>query len=235
MWTIVSQPQAFEIFADERRAAGAVDVVVAEDRDPLAALRPRAVSRSVAASMSVRTKGSGIRSRKRRVEIALDRLGRDAAPGKHAGDQLVLAADLGDRERAHLPRPRRAAPATAGRAPRSRRRGNNFEKARRGFGPRKGDSFEGAMVDAAATNERVLRAGTAGAHRNFAPGRRPFFRFPLYSASRRAVAPKKTSAGQRGDPEARRPVGVDRRASGRPRPRPAPAPPTARRRRRAGA
>ncbi len=91
-----------EIPAEESGAAGAVDVVVAEDGDPLpsldGALQPLGRRLHVA-----QDEGVGHELAQRRIEIALGRLRRDAAPRQHPGDELVLAADLGDGERPQFP------------------------------------------------------------------------------------------------------------------------------------
>ena len=104
IWTIVSRPQAVEEFAEERRAAGAVDVVVAEDRDPLAALdgagEPLRRRLHVA-----HDEGVGHQVAQGRIEIAVDRLRRDAPPGENPSEEFVVPADLGDGERARLARP----------------------------------------------------------------------------------------------------------------------------------
>ncbi len=93
-----------EIFADERRAARAVDVVVAEDRDPLAPLdrRLEPYGRRLHVAEHERV---GHQVAHRRVEVAIDRLRRDVPPREHAGDQFILSADLTNGEGAHLPRP----------------------------------------------------------------------------------------------------------------------------------
>ena len=94
----------FEVFADQRRAARAVDVIVAEDRDPLAPLDRKAqpVGRRLHIGKFERVRHQVAQGR---IEIALDRLGRDAAPGEDAGDQLIVSADLRDGEGSHLARP----------------------------------------------------------------------------------------------------------------------------------
>ena len=51
-----------EISAEQRGAAGAVDVVITENRDAFAPL-DRGLSQTIAASMSRMTTGSGIRRR----------------------------------------------------------------------------------------------------------------------------------------------------------------------------
>ena len=124
MWTIVSQPQASELFADERRAARAVDVVVAEDRDPLPPLDCKA--QTVGRPLHI-GQFEGVRHQvaQGRIEVALDRLRRDASPGENAGDQLIVSTDLGESQGRASLRPRPAAPARAARARRSRRRERN--------------------------------------------------------------------------------------------------------------
>ena len=83
----------FQVFADQRRAAGAVDVVVAEDRDPLSPLDRAAqtVGRGRHVGQFERVRHQVAQGR---IEIAFDRLRRDAAPGEHAGDELIVSADL---------------------------------------------------------------------------------------------------------------------------------------------
>ena len=97
------EPAGVEIFAEEGRAARPVDVIVAEDRHPLAghdgALETVARRLHVAQAKRVRHQIA-----EGRREMALDRLGPDAAPGEHAGDQFVMAADLRNGERAQFPR-----------------------------------------------------------------------------------------------------------------------------------
>ena len=100
-----------EIFADERRAAGAVDVVVAEDRDALAPHGGGGEAHGRRLHVA-QDEGVGHQVAQGRVEIALDRLRRDAAACENPGEELVVAADLGDGERARLacavePRPPR--------------------------------------------------------------------------------------------------------------------------------
>ena len=96
-------PHGGQIFAEQRRRAGAVDVVIAEDGDPLAALdRAREPLR--------RRPHVGERQRighevaQRRLQMPLDRLELDAAPGQDAGDEFAAPADLRDRLRPRLPR-----------------------------------------------------------------------------------------------------------------------------------
>ena len=101
-----------QIFAEQRRAARAVDVVVAKDGDALAALDrlPQPLSRRLHVAQAIRVRHQVAQAR---VEMAVNRLRRNAPPGEHAGDQLVLPADLRNGERAQLsvrvkPRPPRA-------------------------------------------------------------------------------------------------------------------------------
>ena len=49
--------------------------------------------------------GIGHQVAQRRIEIAVDRLRRDAPAGQNPGEQFVVPADLGDGERARLARP----------------------------------------------------------------------------------------------------------------------------------
>ena len=118
------QPAGVQIFAQQRRAARAVDIVVAEDRNPLAghdrALEALGRRRHIAQAKGVRHQIAEARS-----QMPVNRLWRDAAPREHAGDQFVMSANLAQwRARAVLLL-RQAAAATAGRAPRSQRRGSN--------------------------------------------------------------------------------------------------------------
>ncbi len=53
----------FEVFAEQRRARRAIDIVIAEDRDALAR-RTASISRAVASSMSASVNGSGISARR---------------------------------------------------------------------------------------------------------------------------------------------------------------------------
>ena len=92
-----------EEFGDQRRAAGAVDVVIAEDRDPFAL--HRGARQTLRRRLHVaQDEGVGHQIAQGGIEIALDVVGRDAASGEHAGDELVVARRLGDRERARLAR-----------------------------------------------------------------------------------------------------------------------------------
>ena len=103
-----------QIFAEQRRRAGAVDVVVAEDGDPLAARdrsrQPLGRRRHVGERVRV-----GHEIAQRRLQVALDRVEFDAAPGEDAGDEVAASGQLRDRLGPRLarrvePRP----PATAG-------------------------------------------------------------------------------------------------------------------------
>ena len=91
-----------QMFAQQRRAACAVDVVVAEDGDTLAAFDrpPQALGRRRHVAQAKRV---GHQIAQARIEMALSRLGLDPATGEHPGDQFVLATDLGDGERAQFP------------------------------------------------------------------------------------------------------------------------------------
>ena len=96
-------PARSEIFARERRAAGAVDVVVAEDRDPFAALDRmlEALCRRLHVAQAKRVRHQVAQGR---IEIALHGLRLNAAPREHAREEFVLPADLRDGERAKLAR-----------------------------------------------------------------------------------------------------------------------------------
>ena len=101
MWISVSQPKRGEIFAEQRRGAGAVDVVIAEDGDPLA---PRdGAGETLGGGAHI-----GERQRvwhevaQRRLQVALDRVEFDAAPGQEARDQLADPRALRHRLRPRL-------------------------------------------------------------------------------------------------------------------------------------
>ena len=96
------QPAGVQIFAEERRAARAIDVVVAEDGDLLMGhdRAPEALRRR---GHIAQAKGVGHEIAKAWRQMAVNRIRQDAASGKHTGDQLVMAANLGDGERMQLP------------------------------------------------------------------------------------------------------------------------------------
>ena len=104
----------FEIFAQQRRARRAVDVVVAEDRDALAALDGALEARRRRLHVAQR-EGIGHQLAQGRLEIARDLVERDAAPREHARHQFALAARLRDGERARLARRVEPRAARAGR------------------------------------------------------------------------------------------------------------------------
>ena len=108
-------PAGGQIFAEQRRAAGAVDVVVAEDRNPFAALD--CALEAVCGRLHV-PEAKWVRHQvaQGRIEIALHSLRRDAAPREHAREEFVLPADLRDGESAGLAR------AVQARAPRAAER-----------------------------------------------------------------------------------------------------------------
>ena len=58
--------------------------------------------RSVAAAISRRLKGSGMRSREAWSQMAINRLWRDAAPRKHTRNQLIMSTDLRNGQRAQF-------------------------------------------------------------------------------------------------------------------------------------
>ena len=97
------QSTGVQIFAQKRRAAGAVDVVVAEDRHPFMG-HDRLLEASRRGLHVAQAKRIRHQVAEARRQMALDRLRCNAAPGEHAGDQLVLPADLRNGERAQFPR-----------------------------------------------------------------------------------------------------------------------------------
>ena len=96
------QPTGLQIFAQQRRAARAIDVVVAEDGDLLMAhdRTPKALrSRGhIAQAVGVRHQIAEARR-----EMTIDRVRQDAAPCKDAREQIVMAADLSNGERVQFP------------------------------------------------------------------------------------------------------------------------------------
>ena len=96
------QPAGLQIFAEERRAARAIDIVVAEDGDLLMGhdRPPEALRRRGHIAQAT---GVGHEIAKAWSQMAVDRIRQDAASGKHTGDQLVMAANLRDGERMQLP------------------------------------------------------------------------------------------------------------------------------------
>ena len=111
-----------EIFAEERGAARAVDVIVAEDRHSLAG-HDRALEALGRGLHVAEAKGVRHQIAEARREMAVNRLRRDAAPGEHAGDQFVVPADLRNGERAQFPRRVKARPPRP-----AERRGLNVEE-----------------------------------------------------------------------------------------------------------
>ncbi len=91
-----------QILAEQRRAARAVDVVVAENGDTLAAYDrpPETLGRRLHVAQHIRV---GHQIAQPRIEMALRRLWADAAPGENTGDQFFLPAGLRDGERAQFP------------------------------------------------------------------------------------------------------------------------------------
>ena len=105
------QSAGVQKFAEQRRAARAVDVVVAEDRDLLMG-HDRALETLGRRLHIAQAKGVGHEIAEARSQMAFNRLWRDAAPCKHPGDQFVVSANLRNGERAHFscrvkPRPPR--------------------------------------------------------------------------------------------------------------------------------
>ena len=116
------EPAGGEIFTEEGRAARPVDVIVAEDRHPLAGYDGalEAIGRRLHVAQA---EGVGHQVAQGRREMALDRIRPDAAAREHAGDQFVVSADLRDGEGAQFPWP------VEPRAPRpAERRGLNIEE-----------------------------------------------------------------------------------------------------------
>ena len=97
------QSAGVQIFAEQSRAARAVDVVVAEDRHPLTGhdRAPEALGRRghIAQAEGVRHEIAEAWS-----QMAINRFRRDAAPRKHPRDQFVMSANLRNGERAHFSR-----------------------------------------------------------------------------------------------------------------------------------
>ena len=92
-----------EIFAQQRRARRAVDVVVGEDRDPFRA--PDRVGEPRRRLLHVGERERiGHQRAQGRIEMARDLVEADAAPGEHAREQFVAAARLRDRQRARFAR-----------------------------------------------------------------------------------------------------------------------------------
>ena len=169
-----------QIFAEERRAACAVDVVVAEDRHPLMGHdRPlEAVGRGlhVAEAKGVRHQIAEARS-----EMALNRLRQDAAPREHAGDQFVVPANLRNGERAQFPRcvkPRPPRPAE--------RRGLDVEEI---MGGRQDAAFGPVM---SAIRESIRRGAQNARRRPDAEGVEPF------EQRRESVLPKLLASARAG-------------------------------------
>ena len=99
----------------QRRRGRAIDVVVAEDRDPLAPLR-RVGDALAAASISVTVCGSGISLRMVGSRKCVDRIDLDTAPGQHSRQQFRHIVALRDRKRPRRPaRIEPVAPHLAGR------------------------------------------------------------------------------------------------------------------------
>jgi hypothetical protein len=106
-----------QIFAEQRRAGRAVDVVVAENRHPLAPLDRSFQPRGRGLHFAHR-EGVGHQVAQGRIEMALDPLDPDPPARENPRHQFVLAGDLRDRQRPRLPscvEPR--APRAAGQRP----------------------------------------------------------------------------------------------------------------------
>ena len=92
-----------EVFAEQRRAGRAVDVVVAENRHPLAPLDRSLQPRGRGLHFAHR-EGVGHQVAQGRIEMALDPLDPDTPASEDPRHQFVLAGDLRDRQRPRLPR-----------------------------------------------------------------------------------------------------------------------------------
>jgi hypothetical protein len=96
-------PDFLEIFAEQGRRTGAVDVVVAEDGDALAMLErvcePRGGGLHVDHLARVRHQVA-----QRRLEMALDRVEVDSSAGENAGEEVAAAGQLRNGQGARLSR-----------------------------------------------------------------------------------------------------------------------------------
>ena len=96
------EPAAAQIAGEQRRGSGAIDVVIAEDRDALAVDRgmhkSRARRRHIGEYMRI-----GHQRADAGIEIAGDRVGLDAAPREYPRQQFRHAGALHDGKRARLP------------------------------------------------------------------------------------------------------------------------------------
>ena len=94
------EPAVPQITRQQRRGGGAVDVVIAEDRD---AFSPRVTASAMRAAAACHV-GERVRVRHQpldgRIEKGLDLVGLDAAAGQHARQQFGQAVPLRDGERA---------------------------------------------------------------------------------------------------------------------------------------
>ena len=118
------QPAGVQIFAEQRRAARAVDVVVAEDRHLLMGQdrAPEALGRR---RHIAQAKGVRHEIAEAWREMAVDRLRQRRRARQARGRSARHARRFGQWRARAIPLPRQAAAATAGRAPRSQRRGSN--------------------------------------------------------------------------------------------------------------
>ena len=138
-----------EIFAEQRRAAGAVDVVVGEDRDSLRA--PHRVGEPRRRLLHVGSdKRIGHQRAQGRIEMARNFLEADAAPGEHPRQQFVAAARLGDRQGARFARrvearaPRPTGEGTLDAEEKGGKASSHADRARRRIGPRQQPSLSPA-------------------------------------------------------------------------------------------
>ncbi len=108
---------------EERGRGGAVDVVIAEDRDPLLALDGVGEARGGAVHVGER-RGIGHQAADARIEKILDRVERNAAAGDDARENLRQAVALADGERRlALARPAAVAPDAPGHRARDAQKG----------------------------------------------------------------------------------------------------------------
>ena len=128
IWTIGSSPQWRRKRASSADGGRAVDIVVAEDRDALAARSTASAMRAAAACHVGQHMRIGHQPLEGRIEKGLDLVRLDAAAGEDAREQFRHAVALRDGERARLPAlVEPVAPGAAGRRA-SRRRGRSARR-----------------------------------------------------------------------------------------------------------
>ncbi|OIQ65454.1 hypothetical protein GALL_529860 [mine drainage metagenome] len=121
------EPAMAQMPGEQRRRGGAVDIVVAEDRDPFAARRR--IRDAVGGRLHLRHRvGIGQQLANGRIEKILDRVDLDIAPRQHPRQHLRQSIALHNRER-----PRRAARIEPVAPQFSGRRMRHAKKGRRGF------------------------------------------------------------------------------------------------------